>query len=283
MNDTFYLGCHLSFSEGYAAMAKTAVRIGANVIQCFIRNPQGGKMRGPDPEDMAEFRTLARENGLAPLIIHAPYTVNPCSNKPEIREMARRFFIEELDRLEGIPGSLYNFHPGSHVKQGVEQGIEFIVDHLNAILPYAKSTTVLLETMAGKGSEIGATFEEIREIIDRTNGGDRLGVCLDTCHINDGGYNIVDNLDGVIDEFDRVIGLDRLRAIHLNDSKNPLVSHKDRHANIGEGTIGLDAIVRVINHPKLRNLPFCLETPQESIAGYEKEIKLLRSLRTPSP
>ena len=281
MNDTFLMGCHLSVAHGFAAMARTAVRIDANVIQCFIRNPRGGQMRAIDAADIAEYRRIAAEHGFAPLIVHAPYTVNPCSDKPETRELARRFFTEELDRLELIPGSLYNFHPGSHVGQGVEEGIRLIVELLNAVMPHAKSTTVLLETMAGKGSEVGRTFEELREIMDRAEQGDRLGVTLDTCHISDGGYDVVGKLDAVLETFDRIVGLSRLHAIHLNDSKNPLGAHKDRHARIGEGTLGTDAIARIINHPKLRTLPFCLETPQDDDDGYGREIALLRSLRTP--
>lgn len=271
------IGCHLSVSKGFYEMGKEAVKINANTIQFFTRNPRGGAAKPIDEEDVKKFLELAKEHKIESLLAHAPYTLNAAAADESIREFAKNTMADDLRRMEYFPNSYYNFHPGSHVKQGVELGTKYIVDMLNAILKEEQSTLVLLETMAGKGSEIGRTFEEIRTIIDRVNLNNHLGVCLDTCHIFDGGYDIVNNLNEVLEEFDNVIGLDRLKAIHLNDSLNTLGSHKDRHAKIGEGNIGIEAITRIINHPKLRNLPFFLETPND-LEGYGKEIKLLRSL-----
>lgn len=271
------IGCHLSVSKGFYEMGKEAVKINANTIQFFTRNPRGGAAKPIDEEDVKKFLELAKEHKIESLLAHAPYTLNAAAADESIREFAKNTMADDLRRMEHFPNSYYNFHPGSHVKQGVETGTKYIVDMLNAILKEEQSTLVLLETMAGKGSEIGRTFEEIRTIIDRVNLNNHLGVCLDTCHIFDGGYDIVNNLNEVLEEFDNVIGLDRLKAIHLNDSLNTLRSHKDRHAKIGEGNIGIEAITRIINHPKLRNLPFFLETPND-LEGYGKEIKLLRSL-----
>lgn len=271
------IGCHLSVSKGFYEMGKEAVKINANTIQFFTRNPRGGAAKPIDEEDVKKFLELAKEHKIESLLAHAPYTLNAAAADESIREFAKNTMADDLRRMEYFPNSYYNFHPGSHVKQGVELGTKYIVDMLNTILKEDQSTLVLLETMAGKGSEIGRTFEEIRTIIDRVNLNNHLGVCLDTCHIFDGGYDIVNNLNEVLEEFDNVIGLDRLKAIHLNDSLNTLGSHKDRHAKIGEGNIGIEAITRIINHPKLRNLPFFLETPND-LEGYGKEIKLLRSL-----
>lgn len=271
------IGAHLSASKGYTAMLKQAKEIGANTFQFFTRNPRGGSAKAIDEKDVETFLSLMKSENFPVILAHAPYTLNCCSAKPETREFAVNTFADDLRRMEYTPNQLYNFHPGSHVGQGEEKGIELIADALNQVLFEDMTTTVLLETMAGKGSEVGKTFEELKAIIDRTNLSNKLGVCLDTCHVNDGGYDVVNNLDGVLDEFDRVIGLERLKAIHLNDSKNPLSAHKDRHEKIGEGYIGIEAIERIINHPALRNLPFFLETPND-IDGYAKEIKLLREL-----
>ncbi|MDR0844119.1 MAG: deoxyribonuclease IV [Tannerella sp.] len=273
----FRIGCHLSASKGFLAMGKDAVRIGANTFQFFTRNPRGGSAKAIDEKDVAAFLTLAAENDISSLVAHAPYTLNASAADARIREFAFETMADDLRRMEYVPGNFYNFHPGSHVQQGVETGIELIVELLNKVLKPEQRTTVLLETMAGKGSEIGRTFEELRAIIDRVELSDHLGVCLDTCHIFDGGYDIVNHLDDVLERFDRVIGLGRLHAIHLNDSLNVMASHKDRHAKIGAGNIGLEAITRIINHPSLRNLPFNLETPNE-LDGYADEIRLLRSL-----
>lgn len=274
----FYIGCHLSCAKGYVPMAKDAETIGATTFQFFTRNPRGGSARALDEADIAAFLKRREELGLGTLIAHAPYTLNGCSADKKVRDFAWRTMAEDLERLEYIPGVVYNFHPGSHVKQGTETGIRLIAEMLNGILKPEQSTTVLLETMAGKGSEVGGRFEELKEILDRVELSDHMGVCLDTCHVWDGGYDIVGDLDGVLTEFDRIIGLDRLKAVHLNDSMNPLGAHKDRHARIGEGHIGLAAMERVINHPALRNLPFCLETPNE-LDGYAREIELLKSKR----
>lgn len=252
-----------------------AASIDANTIQFFTRNPRGGAAKPINEEDVKKFKELAKEKGINNLLAHAPYTLNACAAREEIREFAKNTMEDDLKRMEYFPGSLYNFHPGSHVGQGVDTGIKYITEMLNEILKPEQTTTVLLETMAGKGTEIGRTFEEIKRIIDGVELKNHIGVCLDTCHIFDGGYDIVNNLDGVIEEFDKIIGLEKLYAIHLNDSMNTLGSHKDRHAKIGEGNIGLEAITRIINHPKLRNLPFFLETPNE-LEGYGREIKLLR-------
>ncbi len=273
----FYIGCHLSASAGYLAMGKTALSIHANTFQFFTRNPRGGSAKAMDPADAAALMALCHENGFGPLLAHAPYTLNACSKDEKIRDFAYRTFCDDLARLEHLPGSLYNFHPGSHVGQGTETGIGQITDTLNRVLFPTQKTTVLLETMAGKGSEVGGRFEELRQIIDGVTLSDKIGVCLDTCHVYDAGYDIVNNLDGVLEEFDRIIGLDRLRAVHINDSKNPFESHKDRHEKIGDGSIGLAAMTRIINHPSLRHLPFYLETPNDE-AGYAEEISLLRSV-----
>ncbi len=269
------IGCHLSSSKGYLAMGKDAVKINANTFQFFTRNPRGGNAKAIVPSDAEAYLAFAKEHGIERILAHAPYTLNACSADEGLRDFARRTMADDLERMEYTPGNCYNFHPGSHVKQGLEVGITYIADMLNQILKSEQSTTVLLETMAGKGSEVGARFEELREIIDRVSLSDHLGVCLDTCHVWDGGYDIVNHLDQVIDEFDRVIGLNRLKAIHLNDSLNPLGAHKDRHAKIGAGCIGAEALIRVTNHPALRHLPFYLETPNE-LDGYAAEIALMR-------
>ena len=270
------IGCHLSSSAGFKAMGEDALSIGANVFQFFTRNPRGGSAKPFDKADAAALVNLMRENGFGPALAHAPYTLNPCAADPGLRDYARDVMKDDLWRMDHFPGAMYNFHPGSHVKQGAERGIELIAEHLNAILRPALKTVVLLETMAGKGSEVGRTFEELRAIIDRVELSDKVGVCLDTCHVHDGGYDIVNRLDWVLEQFDKVVGLGRLRAIHLNDSKNPLASHKDRHEVIGAGFIGLEALVRVVNHSALKNLPFYLETPNE-LPGYAAEIALMKS------
>lgn len=273
-----HIGCHLSSSKGFAAMGETAVSIGADTFAFFTRNPRGGSAKAADPADGATLMRLCQNKRFARLVAHAPYTMNLCSADEGLREFALNMMKEDMVRMELIPGNYYNFHPGSHTGQGVEVGIGFIVAALNEVLPLAEHTTVLLETMAGKGSEIGRNFEELKAIIDGVDEKirSRLGVCMDTCHLHDAGYDIVNDLDGVLQEFDRVVGLERLKACHLNDSMNPAGSRKDRHAKIGEGQIGLEALVGVINHPKLKELPFVLETPNE-LPGYEAEIKLLRS------
>lgn len=271
------IGCHLSSSKGYESMGKVAMSIGANTFQFFTRNPRGGKAKDIDPEDAKRLIKILEENNFAKILAHAPYTLNCCSGDERTREFALETMTDDLKRMEFTPGNMYNFHPGSHVGQGVEAGIEMIAETLNKSMFPDMTTTVLLETMAGKGSEVGSKFQELREIIDRTALNDKIGVCLDTCHVNDGGYDIVNDLENVLSEFDRIIGINRLKAIHLNDSKNPLAAHKDRHEKIGEGCIGLDAFERIINNPNLCNLPFFLETPNE-LDGYEKEIALLRSL-----
>ena len=270
------IGCHLSSAKGYLAMGREAKKIDAGTFQFFTRNPRGGNAKEIDPEDVRAFLEFSRQEDIVPLLAHAPYTLNGCSADENIRVFARNTMEDDLRRMEFTPGNLYNFHPGSHVKQGTEKGVEYIAGMLNAILKPEQTTTVLLETMAGKGSEVGRSFEELREILDRVALSEKMGVCLDTCHVWDGGYDIVNHLDEVLTEFDRVIGLSRLKAIHLNDSQNPLGAHKDRHARIGEGQIGLEALVRVINHPALRRLPFYLETPND-LDGYAREIALLKS------
>lgn len=269
------IGCHLSASKGYEAMGKEALKIGANTFQFFTRNPRGSKAKDLDLKDVEALLELAKANNFAALLAHAPYTMNLCSADKSTREFTMEVMADDLERMEYLPNSLYNFHPGSHVKQGVEVGVKYISEALNAILKPEQTTIVLLETMAGKGSEIGRTFEELKQILDGVNLSDKMGVCLDTCHVYDGGYDIVNDLDGVLNEFDRIIGLNKLYAIHLNDSKNPFSSHKDRHEKIGEGSIGKEGIIRIINHPKLRHLPFFLETPNE-LPGYAEEIKMLR-------
>ena len=272
-----YIGAHLSSARGFEKMGKTALAIGANTFQCFVRNPRGARAKAADPVDLERLRTLMAENGFGPIVAHAPYIMNPCSRDDGIRRLAEKMMREDLALMEYLPGNCYNFHPGSHVGQGLEEGCRLIAGMLNRVLTSEQQTMVLLETMAGKGSEVGRSFEELRAILDRVQLNEKMGVCLDTCHVSDAGYDIVHDLDGVLEEFDRVIGLERLYAIHLNDSKNPGGSHKDRHETIGNGHLGLEAIVRVINHPKLRHLPFYLETPND-LAGYAQEIKLLRGL-----
>lgn len=271
------IGCHLSSSKGYMNMLVETEYVGGNTFQFFTRNPRGGKAKDIDPKDVEEFRKKAEEKEFARIMAHAPYTLNPCAEKENVREFTVMTMADDLERMELVPGNLYNFHPGSHVGQGIEAGIEMIARTLNTILKPGLHTTVLLETMAGKGSEVGSRFEEIREIIDKVELSDKLGVCLDTCHVYDAGYDIVQNLDGVLEEFDRIIGIERLKAIHLNDSKNPIGSHKDRHEKIGMGFIGKETFKTIINHVKLKNLPFFLETPNE-IDGYKDEITLLRNL-----
>lgn len=273
-----YIGCHLSFSKGYENLGKDALKINANTFQFFTRSPQGGQARALDLEDVNKLKEIIQENKFDHILAHAPYTLNAASNKEYVKEFAEIVMKDDLQRMSHFENSLYNFHPGSHVGQGVEKGIELIVDMLNRILHPTQKTIVLLETMAGKGTEIGRSFEEIAQIIDGVRVKNKIGVCLDTCHIFDAGYDIVNDLDGVIDEFDRIIGLEKLYAIHLNDSKNTLGSRKDRHEKIGEGSIGLETFEKIINHPKLRHLPFYLETPNE-LSGYQKEIELLKSLR----
>ena len=270
-----YIGCHLSASKGYKAMGNQALEINANTFAFFTRNPRGGSAKQLDVKDAAEFLEISKKHSFGKLVAHAPYTMNACSADENIRRFAIEAMVDDLVRMEATPYNYYNFHPGSHVKQGADVGIELIAQQLNEVLTTEQTTTVLLETMAGKGSEVGRNFEELRAIIDRTQLSDKLGVCLDTCHVWDGGYDIVNNLDGVLEEFDKVIGLEKLKAIHLNDSMNPLGAHKDRHAKIGEGHIGADALIRVINHPKLRGLPVILETPND-IDGYAREKEFLR-------
>lgn len=271
------IGCHLSSAKGYLHMGKEALAIGANTFQFFTRNPRGSKAKAIDPADIEALLQLLEEHAFAPLLAHAPYTLNPCSADPKVRNFARMVMKEDLQLLELLPGTRYNFHPGSHVQQGAEQGIEMIAEILNEILQPQQQTTVLLETMSGKGSEVGRNFTELRAIIDKVELQEKLGVCLDTCHVFDGGYDIVGELDKVLAEFDNIIGLERLLAIHINDSLNGLGSHKDRHAKIGQGNIGLEALSAVTNHPRLKDLPFYLETPNE-LPGYKAEIELLRSL-----
>ena len=269
------IGCHLSSSKGYLAMGKEAVKIDANTFQFFTRNPRVTKAKAIDENDVERFLAFAKENGIERILAHAPYTLNACSADEHLRELARDTMADDLRRMEYTPGNCYNFHPGSHVGQGAEAGIAFIADMLNQILKPEQRTTVLLETMSGKGSEVGREFEELREILDRVECKERMGVCLDTCHVWDGGYDIVNDLEGVIGKFDRIIGLEKLKAIHLNDSLNPLGAHKDRHAKIGEGCIGEEALKRVVTHPALKDLPFYLETPNE-LPGYAREIAVMR-------
>ena len=270
-----HIGCHLSSSKGFAAMGRQALELGADTFQFFTRNPRGSRAKDLDAADAAALVQLMEEHRFAPIVAHAPYTLNLCGAEERNRAFARETMADDLRRLEHVPGQYYNFHPGSHVGQGMEAGIRLIAQGLNAILTPDLHTTVLLETMAGKGSEVGGRFEELRAILDRVELSDKMGVCLDTCHVSDGGYDIIRDLDGVLAEFDRIIGLDRLKAVHLNDSKNPPGSRKDRHACIGQGEIGLEALARVVRHPALRDLPFCLETPNE-LPGYRREIALMR-------
>lgn len=269
------IGCHLSSASGFLAMGKTAVQIDATTFQFFTRNPRGGKAKAEDPEDVRRYLEFASGHDIGIVVAHAPYTMNLCSADPQIREFGRNMMKEDLERLEALPGTLYNFHPGSHVRQGEETGICLIAEGLNQVLRPEQSTTVLLETMAGKGSEIGKSFEQLREILDRVELSGKMGVCLDTCHVWDGGYDIAGRLEQVLEKFDRVIGLDRLKAVHLNDSLNRLGARKDRHAVIGGGCIGKEALIRVFCHPVLKELPFCLETPND-LAGYAAEIRMLR-------
>lgn len=277
MSGRLALGCHLSTTGGYAEMGRRALGIGASTFAFFTRNPRGGNAKPLDERDVAELRQLMADNDFGKLVAHAPYTMNLCSAKPETIDFARRAMAGDLERMESLPGNYYNFHPGSHVKQGADRGIELICEGLNEALVPGQGTIVLLETMAGKGSEVGQTFEELARIIDGTTHDELLGVCLDTCHVSDAGYDIVSDLEGVLDEFDRVIGLDQLRALHLNDSKNPRGSHKDRHEKIGQGTLGVDCFAAIVRHPLLRTLPMVLETPNE-LDGYAQEIALLRGL-----
>jgi deoxyribonuclease IV len=271
----FNIGCHLSVSKGFKHMGLEALSIGANTFQFFIRNPRGGSAKAIDPKDVADLLEIMKEHQFAPILAHASYTLNACSKDAHLRKFATETMADDLLRMEYLPGNLYNFHPGSHVGQGADAGIEMIAEMLNNILKPEQTTTVLLETMAGKGSEVGRNFEELSAILDKVELTNKMGVCLDTCHVFDGGYDLVNNLDSVLEQFDRTIGLDHLYAIHLNDSLNSLASHKDRHAGIGKGNIGLEAITRIINHPSLRKLPFFLETPNE-LPGYAEEINLLR-------
>lgn len=270
------IGCHLSTSKGYAHMGREAVSIGANTFQFFTRNPRGGAAKAINEQDIAEFLQIAEEHCFTKILAHAPYTLNASSADERTREFAREVIVDDLARMEYLPHNYYNFHPGSHVQQGVDVGIAYIVDMLNMALKPEMTTTVLLETMSGKGSEIGRTFEELRQIIDGVHLQDKMGVCLDTCHVYDAGYDIVNDLDGVLEQFDQVVGLDRLLAIHLNDSKNPFKSHKDRHEKIGQGSLGMETFVKIINHEKLRHLPFYLETPNE-VPGYAEEISMLKA------
>ncbi len=274
----FKIGCHLSASKGYANMAKEALKIGGNTFQYFTRNPRGGSVKELNMKDVEEYKKIANENGIEVILAHAPYTINVCSADEKIRKFGIETMKDDIKRLEVVGNSMYNFHPGSHVGQGSEEGIKLIMKALNEILTKEQKTTVLLETMAGKGSEVGRNFEEIKAIIDGAELKEKIGVCLDTCHVYDAGYDIVNDLDGVLNKFDKIIGLERLKAIHLNDDKNPFESHKDRHEKIGEGSIGIEAFRRIINDERLENLPFYLETPNE-LDGYEKEIKMLKEMK----
>ena len=271
----YYIGNHLPVSKGYAVMGEMALKLGGNTFAFFTRNPRGGKAKEIDEDDVNELLNITEENGFGKLVAHAPYTMNLCAGKEDVREFSKEVISDDIKRMEYTPGNYYNFHPGSHVGQGAERGIEIIADVLNEVLSPGQSTILLLETMAGKGTEVGRTFEEIKEIIDRTKLKDKLGVCLDTCHIWDGGYDIVNNLDGVINEFDQVIGLDKLYAVHFNDSKNECGSHKDRHERVGYGQIGLEAMKRVALHPALAGKPFILETPNDD-EGYIREIAMFK-------
>ena len=270
-----YLGCHLSSSKGLAAMGRTALSIGANTFQFFTRNPRGGAAKEIVPADAAALVQMQDAGEIGRIVAHAPYTLNPCAKEEKTLEFARNTMQDDLRRMEYVPGNYYNFHPGSHVGQGIDEGIRKIAETLDFAMFDGQTTTVLLETMAGKGTEVGGRFCELRQIIDRVSRPDQLGVCLDTCHVNDAGYDIAGSLDAVLEEFDREIGLSRLRALHLNDSKNPRGAHKDRHERLGEGYLGLEAFYRIIEHPVLRGLPMILETPNE-LPGYEAEIALLR-------
>ncbi len=271
------IGCHLSSARGFASMGETALELGANTFAFFTRNPRGGKAKAIDAEDAAKLRSLMAANGFGTLVAHAPYTLNPCSAKESARQFAHECMANDLQRMEAVPHSYYNFHPGSHVGQGAEAGIDMISSLLNQVLSPEQTTVVLLETMAGKGTEVGRSFEELDQIIQKVDLSDHVGICLDTCHVSDAGYDIVNDLDGVLEEFDRVIGLNKLKALHVNDSKNPCGSHKDRHEKIGQGYLGLQTFERIVTHPVLAKLPMILETPNE-LPGYAKEIELLKSL-----
>lgn len=271
------IGCHLSSSKGFLAMGKTALEIGANTFQFFTRNPRGSKAKALDKQDIKALCNLMANNNFAPIVAHAPYTLNACSADPKTREFAMQAMEDDLKRMEYLPNNYYNFHPGSHVGQGASEGIRLISNQLNTLLKPDQTTTVLLETMAGKGTEVGRSFEELKGILEQVSLTDKMGVCLDTCHIFDGGYDITNQLEDVLEQFDKAIGLNKLKAIHLNDSKNPLGSHKDRHEKIGKGYIGLETIIKIINHPNLKQLPFYLETPNE-LPGYAEEIRILREV-----
>lgn len=277
MGRELFVGCHLSTTDGFTAMGETALSLGATTFAFFTRNPRGGNAKRIDPDDAAGLRALISAHGFGPLVAHAPYTLNLCSAAPEVIDFARRSMADDLARMEHLPGNYYNFHPGSHVGQGADEGIRLIVEGLNGVLDPGQSTVVLLETMAGKGSEVGRTFEELARIIDGVHADQLLGVCLDTCHVWDGGYDVRERLDEVLDEFDRIIGLGRLRALHLNDSKNALGSHKDRHERIGQGALGIETFEAVVRDPRLRTLPMILETPND-LSGYAAEIALLKNL-----
>lgn len=274
-----YIGCHLTISKGFSAMGRQAVELGANTAQFFTRNPRGGKAKDIDPADIQGLRDTMAQHGFGPLIAHAPYTINPCAQKPETLEFARITMADDLRRLEYLPGTLYNFHPGSHVGQGPEAAVEKIAQTLNQVLFPGMQTTVLLETMAGKGTEMGRSFEELRAIMDRVDHAEYLGICLDACHVSDAGYDIIGDLDGVLSEFDRIIGLSRLKALHLNDSMNPPGSHKDRHQKLGQGFLGLECFRHIMEHPVLKPLPKVLETPNE-LPGYAAELSLLRAMES---
>lgn len=271
------IGCHLSASAGFLAMGRQITELGGNTFAFFTRNPRGGKARPVDEADIKAYTDFAQKHAFAKIVAHSPYTLNPCSPDKHTREFAHMVFEDDMKRMELIPGNYYNFHPGSHVGQGEEQGISLICEMLNKYLNEAQATTVLLETMSGKGSEIGSSFEQLRLIMDNTSFPDKLGICLDTCHVYDAGYDIVNDLDGVLEQFDKIIGITNLKALHVNDSKNPYQSHKDRHEKIGKGFLGIKTFENLINHPKLKNLPFILETPND-LDGYAAEIALLKRL-----
>lgn len=271
------IGSHLSISKGYLNMAKEATKMNANTFAFFTRNPRGGSARKLDLDDIERFNEYLKENKFEKLVAHAPYTMNLASSDEKTREFARMAMKEDIDRMELIPNNYYNFHPGSHVKQGAEKGIELIAELLNEVIFEAMTTTILLETMAGKGTEVGRSFEELKQIIDKVKLKDKIGVCLDTCHVSDGGYDITNDLDFVLSEFDRIIGIDKLKALHLNDSKNPLGAHKDRHEKIGDGYLGIETFKKIVNHPYLKTLPMILETPND-FDGYKEEIEILRGL-----
>ncbi len=271
------IGCHLSSAGGYTSMANRAIEIGANTFQYFTRNPRGGVAKEISKEDIDSFLKLSIQNNFSKIIAHAPYTLNLCSAKESIRNFSKNILADDISRVESVPNSLYNLHPGSHTGQGAEVGISQIAKALNEVIKPNQTTTVLLETMAGKGSEIGGTFEELKQIIDRVDLPDKIGVCFDTCHVFDAGYDIVNNLEGILEQFDKIIGIEMIKAVHLNDSKNICGSKKDRHEKIGLGNIGIDAISSIVNHPYLKNLPFILETPHEDLQGYAEEIKLIKS------